>query len=354
MSTAAKSSSGDVELAGYAELLETLKQRVRTAQVRAARAANTEVLRLYWSIGRDILDRQEQAGWGAKVIDRLAGDLRAEFPDQRGFSVRNLHYMRAVAEVWRAEADFLQQPAAQLPWTHLTTLLDRLEDPAERHWYAAQALEHGWSRNVLTHQIMSGLHRRIGAAPSNFTATLPAPDSDLAQQLTRDPYVFDHLGLTAPVNEHRLEQSMMDKLQATLTAFGHGMAFVGRQVRFEVGDDEFIIDLLLFHLTQLRYVVVELKMGRFRPEYTGQLGTYVAIVDDLVRDDAIHAPTVGILLCRDRDEQVVRYALSSTAAPMAVADYTYDALPPEARAALPNVAELRAALDTATTTTDRA
>lgn len=147
----------------------------------------------------------------------------------------------------------------QLRWTHLTTLLDRLENPAHRAWYGAQAVEHGWSRNVLAHQIMSGLHRRIGAAPSNFTETLPAHDYDFAQQLTRDPFVFDHLGLTEPVNERRLEQSMMDKLQATLTAFGHRMAFVGRQVRFEVGDDEFVVDLLLFHLTQPRYVVAELK-----------------------------------------------------------------------------------------------
>lgn len=335
----------ELEPAGYDQLLQMLKERVRLTQVRAAQAANTELLRLYWSIGRDILDRQDQAGWGGKVIDRLAADLRDAFPDLRGFSVRNLHYMRAVAASWPTEADFLQSPSAELTWSHVTTLVTRLEDPALRTWYAAQATHQRWSRNVLEHQIKSRLHTRTAAAPSNFARTLPPPDSDLAQSLTRDPYVFDHLGLTGPVSERRLEQALMDKLQATLTAFGHGMAFVGRQLRFPVGDEELVVDLLLFHLTQLRYVVVELKVATFQPGFVGQLGTYVAMVDDLVRDPARHAPTVGILLVAGRDEQIVRYALSSASTPLAVADYTYETLPPETRAALPDSARLRALLN---------
>jgi len=340
-----QSSSTDLEPAGYAQLLEALKERVRSTQVRAARAANTELLRLYWSIGRDILDRQHGSGWGGKVIDRLAGDLRDAFPDLRGFSVRNLHYMRAVAAAWPTEQDFLQSPSAELTWSHVTTLVTRVQDPELRTWYAGMAVGDHWSRNVLEHQITSRLHARIGAAPSNFAHTLPPPDSDLAQSLTRDPYVFDHLGLTGPVSERRLEQGLMDKLQATLTAFGHGMAFVGRQLRFPVGDDEMVLDLLLFHLTQLRYVVVELKVGHFQAGYIGQLGTYVAMVDDLVRDDTLHAPTVGILLVAGRNQQIVRYALSGSPTPLAVADYTYDNLPPETRAALPDSAQLRALLD---------
>jgi predicted nuclease of restriction endonuclease-like (RecB) superfamily len=340
-----QSSDGELEPVGYAQLLETLKERVRSTQVRAARAANTELLRLYWSIGRDILDRQDHAGWGGKVIDRLAGDLRDAFPDLRGFSVRNLHYMRAVAAAWPTETDFLQSPSAELTWSHVTTLITRLDDQQLRTWYAAQAVQHHWSRNVLEHQIMNRLHTRVGAASSNFAHTLPPPDSDLAQSLTRDPYVFDHLGLTAPVSERRLEQALMDKLQATLTAFGHGMAFVGRQLRFTVGEEELVVDLLLFHLTQLRYVVVELKVAAFQPGFVGQLGTYVAMVDDLVRDATIHAPTVGILLVAGRNEQIVRYALSGSATPLAVADYTYDSLPPEARAALPDSTQLRSLLD---------
>jgi len=338
------SSSGrDVEPVGYAELLETLKARVRTAQVRAARAANTELLRLYHSIGADILARQDQAGWGARIVDRLAADLREAFPDQRGWSRSNLHYMRAAAAAWPQEADFVQQPVGQLPWGHVTVLLTRTKDPELRDWYAARALEYGWARSVLEHQMMSSLHSRAGAAPSNFTAHLPEPDSELAQQLTRDPYVFDHLSLSERVSEKDLEQALMDRLQDTLTAFGHGMAFVGRQVRFSIGDEVLVLDLLLFHLTQLRYVVVELKVDRFRPGHLGQLGTYVAVVDDRVRDHALHAPTVGILLCTGGEDAVVRYALSAAAAPVAVA--TYDSLPPEQRAGLPDPAQLTAALD---------
>ncbi|MEZ0163306.1 YhcG family protein [Kineococcus sp. LSe6-4] len=330
---------------GYRELLEQLKHRVRTTQVRAARAANTELLRLYWSVGRDVLDRQQAAGWGAKVIARLAADLRAAFPEQTGWSVRNLHYMRSLAAAWPTEADFLPQPVAQLPWGHVRLLLDRLDGTDLRTWYAAAAVQHGWSRNVLQHHLATELHRREGEAPSNFAAQLPAPDSDLAQQLTRDPYVFEHLALTRPKAERDLEQSLVDRLQDTLTEFGHGMAFVGRQVRFDVDDSEMVLDLLLFAVEQCRYVVVELKVGAFSPAYTGQLGAYVALVDDRLRRPERHAPTVGILLCtRAPKNEAVRYALTSSAAPLAVAGYTYDRLPAEERAALPDVDTLTAAL----------
>jgi len=314
----------DLAPVGYAELLEELKARVATSRVRAARAANTELLRLYHSVGRDILARQGQAGWGARIVDRLAADLRAAFPDQRGWSRSNLHSMRAVAAAWPDVEAFVQQPVGQLPWGHVTVLLARAKDPDLRDWYAARALEHGWARSVLEHQIMNHLHARTGAAPSNFAAHLPAPDSELAQQLTRDPYVFDHLTLTDRADEKALEQALMDRLQQTLTAFGHGMAFVGRQVRFTIGDD------------------VELKVDRFTPGHLGQLGTYVAVVDDRVRDHALHAPTVGILLCTGGEDAVVRYALSAAAAPVAVA--TYDSLPADQRAGLPDPADLTAAL----------
>jgi len=338
--------AGELEPAGYAALLADLKVRVRTSQVRAVRAANTELLALYWSIGRDILTRQEQDGWGAKVVDRLAADLRAAFPDQRGFSRRNLQYMRAFAAAWPEPAfqeAFVHQAGAQLPWRHVTVLLDRLDEPGLRSWYAAAAVEHGWSRNVLEHQIMTGLHARAGAAPSNFATHLLEPDSELAQQLTRDPYVFDHLTLTGRVGERELEQALMDRLQQTLTAFGHGMAFVGRQHRLEVGQETLIVDLLLFSYTQLRFVVVELKMGRFDPAYLGQLGTYVAVVDDQMRDAAQHAPTVGILLCTGGDEHLVRYALGASSSPMAVAGY--ETLTADQRAGLPDPAQLNAVLE---------
>jgi predicted nuclease of restriction endonuclease-like (RecB) superfamily len=333
---------------GYVELLEQLKTRVRAAQLRAVRSANLEVLTLYWSIGRDIVDRQDLAGWGARIVDRLAADLRAAFPDQRGWSRRNLQYMRALATAWPDRDQFVQQAAAQMPWGHVMTLLDRLDTHDDRTWYAAQAVEHGWSRTVLEHQIMNQLRQRIGAAPSNFAEHLPPADSELAQQLLRDPYVFDHLTLTRPVAERDLEQALMDRLQATLLEFGHGMAFVGRQVRFDVDGDELVVDLLLFHVEQLRYVVVELKIGRLQLGDTGQLGVYVALVDDRLRRPDRHAPTIGLLLVAGRNEQIVRYALSASSAPLAVADYTYDTLPPDARAALPTAAQLAAALDPST------
>ncbi|SMF47488.1 putative nuclease of restriction endonuclease-like (RecB) superfamily [Cellulosimicrobium cellulans J34] len=341
-------SNQSIAPAEYAELLERLKDRVRTSQVRAARAANTELLRLYWSIGRDILDRQQAAGWGAKVVDQLATDLRAEFPDQRGWSRRNLLYMRAVAQAWPDEDTFVQQAVAQLPWGHVTVLLTRLDDPAHRDWYAAQAAEHGWSRAVLENQIASHLHQRIGAAPTNFTTHLTPADSELAQQLVRDPYVFDHLGLTGRVHERDMEQALMDKLQDTLLEFGHGMAFVGRQVRFTVNGDELVIDLLLFHVDQLRYVVIELKIGQFESGHVGQLGTYVALVDDRLRKPDRHAHTVGILLVAGRNEAIVRYALAGAPAPLAVANYTYDSLPPDEQAALPRADELTAILERGT------
>ena len=329
---------------GYGELLDRLKGRVRAAQVRAARSANVEVLRLYWSVGHDIVERQGQDGWGSRVIDRLAADLRAEFPAQRGWSRRNLHYMRSLALAWPEESAFVPHAVAQLPWGHVRLLLDRLDSAAERDWYAASAAAHGWSREVLRHQVDSGLMQRSGAAPSNFAAVLPPADSELAQQLVRDPYVFDQLGLTERVAERDLEQALMDRLEKTLLEFGHGMAFVGRQVRFEVAGDELVVDLLLFHVEQLRYVVVELKIGRFEPGYVGQLGTYVALVDDRLRRPDRHAATVGILLCRGRNEAVVRYALGGAPAPLAVADYTYEALPAAERAALPTADDLAAAL----------
>lgn len=341
------------EPAGYAELLEQLKARVRTSRLRAVRAANSELLALYWSIGRDILDRQEQAGWGSRVIDRLAADLREEFPDQRGWSRRNLHYMRSMAEAWPSADRVVPRAVAQLPWGHVRVLLDKLTTRPERDWYAAAATEFGWSRDVLVHQVETRLADRTGAAPSNFAASLPAADSDLAQQLLRDPYVFDHLTLSERAAERDLEQALIDRLRDTLLAFGHGMAFVGRQIRFDVDGDELVLDLLLFSVEQLRYVVVELKIGRFDPAYVGQLGTYVAVVDDRLRRADRHAPTVGILLCKGRNDTLVRYALAGAPAPLAVADYTYDTLPARERSGLPTDAELAAALGQPASENDR-
>jgi len=329
---------------GYSELLADLKAEVRRARLRVHLVANTELLELYRRIGAVILRRQEAAGWGARVIDRLGADLRAEFPDMTGLSRSNLKYMRQLAACW-PEVDFGQHPVGQLPWGHVTVLLDKLADRRVRDWYAGQAAAHGWSRAVLADRIKGGLHTRIGAAPSNFPTHLDDPDAELAQQLVKDPYIFDFLGLTGRVAERELEQALMDRLRDFLLELGQGFTFAGRQVHFEVDGEDFYLDLLFFHATQLRWIVVELKIDKFRPEHAGQLGFYVAWVDTNRRDPAIHRPTVGILLCADRNERVVRYSLSGAGAPLAVATYTYDGLPAAEQRQLPDANELAAVLD---------
>ncbi len=325
--------------AGYAALLEDLKRDVAATRWRAQRVVNTELVALYWRLGHAILNQQQAEGWGTRVIERLAADLRAAFPEMRGLSRSNLFYMRSLAAAWPEQA-VVQQPVGRLPWGHLTVLLDKLTDRTERDWYAAAALEHGWSRNVLTHQIMNRLHDRAGAAPSNFTDQLPAADSELAQQLTRDPYVLDFLDLTGPAAERDLETALVDRLQAFLLELGHGFAFVGRQYHFQVDGDDFYIDLLFFNWAQSRFVVIELKIGRFQPEHTGKLGFYVAWIDENLRDPDRHSPTIGILLCAGRNDNVVRYSLANTTAPLAVADYTYDTLPAHERDAVPTARQL--------------
>jgi predicted nuclease of restriction endonuclease-like (RecB) superfamily len=327
----------------YPALLADLKAQVRAAQHRAHRVVNTEMLTLYWQIGDAIRTRQQADGWGTKVVDRLAADLRAEFPGMTGLSRSNLSYMLAFATAWPAKA-ILQQPAGKLGWGHLMLLLDKLDDAAARDWYAAAADEGGWSRDVLRNQIMNRTRERFGAAPSNFAGHLEPGDSELAQQLAKDPYVFDFLGLSAGVAERDLEQALIDRMVDTLRELGTGFAFVGRQVHFEVDGDDFYLDLLFFEISQLRYVVVELKIGKFEPAYAGQLGFYVSLVDDKLRNPDAHKPTVGLLMCSDRNETVVRYSLGATTSPVAVSTYTYDALPPEEQAALPSEADVVRAL----------
>ncbi|MCS5717994.1 PDDEXK nuclease domain-containing protein [Herbiconiux sp. CPCC 205763] len=321
-----------------------LKERVRSARFSIRRRVNTEMIELYWSIGATILAR---TSWGNAVVGKLAKDLRAEFPSMKGFSRSNLFYMRAFAQAWPELGANLQQKvqhaAGLLPWGHLMVILDKLETHDDRNWYAERAAEFGWSRNVLLNQIMNRTRERVGASPSNFDARLGPAGSDLASQLSKDPFVFDFLDLTHVVAERELEQALTDRIVDTLRELGAGYAFVGRQVHFDVGGDDFSLDLLFFHVEQLRYVVVELKTGRFQPEFAGQLGFYVALVDDRLRRPS-HAASVGILVCGGRNDQTVRYALSGTTAPMAVSTYTYEALPAAEQAALPDVRQLLDAL----------
>lgn len=289
---------------GYTELLAELKARVRSARTTALRTVNTQLVGLYWSIGKTILDRQEIDGWGSGVIGRLAEDLAAEFPEMTGLSRSNLQYMRSFAAAWPAFDPNVPQPVGHLPWGHIRTILDKRLTPDAREWYAAAAVEHGWSRNVLMYMIMNNTLERTGAAPSNFVQQLVAPDSKLAQQVAKDPYSFEFLGLSGEVAERDLEQALMDRITDTLREMGPGFAFVGRQVHFDVGGDDFYLDLLFFHVEQLRYFVIELKTGRFQPEYAGKLNFYVALVDDRLRRES-HAETVGILICGSKNDHTV-------------------------------------------------
>ncbi len=324
----------------YARMLEDLKNRIRQAQVRAALSVNRELVLLYWHIGREILQRQQQEGWGAKVIDRLARDLSREFPDMKGLSRRNLKYMRAFAEAWPNE-QIVQQAAAQIPWFHHVVLLEKVKDPAERLWYIQQTIEHGWSRNVLIHQIESRLYQRQGKAITNFNSTLPSLQSDLARSLLKDPYVFDFLSLGPQVQERELEQALLNHLRDFLLELGRGFAFVGSQYRLEVGGEEFYIDLLFYQLRLRCYVVIELKVGEFKPEYAGKMNFYLSAVDDLLRhpDDR---PSIGLILCKSRNRLVVEYALRDMTKPMGVATYRLtEALSADLQKHLPSIKELQ-------------
>ena len=282
----------------YQDLLARLKSQIRTAQVRAAIAVNRELVLLYWEIGKEILQRQAEEGWGSKVVDRLAKDLRSEFPDMSGLSRTNLLYMRAFAEIWSDEA-IVQQVVGQLPWGHNVRLLDLVKHREERLWYAHAAIENGWSRNVLVLQIESGLYRRQGKAITNFQATLPAPQSDLAQQIIKDPYIFDFLTLTTEARERDLERGLLEHLRQFLIELGTGFAFVGSQVPLEVGGEDFKVDLLFYHLKLRCFCVIDLKMTPFKPEYAGKMNFYLSAVHDMFRhpDDK---PSIGLTLCKTR------------------------------------------------------
>lgn len=328
---------------GYEEFLRDLKARIRTAQVRAALAVNSELVLLYWQVGRDILTRQEHEGWGAKVVERLAADLRREFPDMKGFSPRNLKYMRAFAEAW-PDAEFVQEVLAQITWFSNITVLDKVKQPNEREWYIKKAIEHGWSRNVLVHQIESGLIHRQGKAITNFHATLPMPQSDLAHEMLKDPYTFDFLSVGEEAHERDIEAELVKHITKFLLELGTGFSFVGKQFHLEVGGEDFYIDLLFYHLKLRCYVVIELKATAFRPEYAGKLNFYLSAVDATLRHEADN-PTIGLILCKDRNRLIAEYALKDLNKPVGVSEYQLvAAIPENLKGNLPTVEELEAEL----------
>ncbi|MDO5290674.1 MAG: PDDEXK nuclease domain-containing protein [Pseudomonadota bacterium] len=324
---------------GYARWLGELKARIHATQQRAAQAANQELVGLYWQIGRDILARQTQAGWGAKVIDRLAHDLRAAFPGMKGFSRANLMYMRAFAAAWPDEA-IVQQLVGRLPWGHNLVLLARLKTSAQRQAYAQRALLHGWSRAMLEIHIETRLLEREGQAVTNFEQLLPPPGTELAQQALKDPYLFDFLDISAQARERDIEAALVQHITQFLLELGAGFAYVGRQVPLEVGGEDFFIDLLFYHLKLRCYMVIELKADRFKPEHLGQLGFYLTAVDAQLKTEQ-DQPTIGLLLCKSKNKVVAEYALRDKAQPIGVAEYRLmAALPKELQTSLPSIAQI--------------
>ncbi len=324
---------------GYGEWLADLRHRIHHARQSATLAVNRELIALYWQIGQDILVRQEAQGWGAKVIDRLAHDLRSAFPDMKGFSPRNLKYMRAFAHAW-PDKEFVQGVLAPLPWYHQIALLDKLKTAEERRWYLHKALENNWSRNVLVMQIESGLIDRQGAALTNFDQQLPKPHSDLAREALKDPYRFDFLSLGEEAKERDIENALVRHVTDFLLELGAGFAYVGKQVLVEVGGEDFFIDLLFYHLKLRCYVVIELKAGDFKPEHLGQLGFYLTAVDRQIKAPE-DLPTIGLLLCKSKNKLVAEYALGTNKQPLGIAKYQLQkALPKTLEGSLPSIEQI--------------
>ena len=361
----------------YSPLLAELKSRVRSTQVRAALAASAELIGLYWHIGCLIAGQQETEGWGTGVIPRLAADLQAEFPETGGFSERNLKRMIAFYREYPdltypkvpqaaalltegksptspivpqlaaqlplpADAPILPQLAAKLPWFHHVILIERVKNRADRFWYMQQAVAHGWSRSILSAQIAAKAHRGAGKAITNFSATLPPPQSDLAQQTLKDPYLFDFLTLATAARERDLEQGLIDHIQKFLVTLGVGFAFVGRQVNLSIGGQDYFLDLLFYHLKLRCFVVIDLKVEAFKPEFAGKMNFYLSAIDEQMRhtDDQ---PTIGLLLCQENNRLTVEYALRDVKKPIGVAQWKtklVDSLPKNLRSALPSIEQL--------------
>jgi predicted nuclease of restriction endonuclease-like (RecB) superfamily len=309
----------DISTSEYSTLLRSVKDRVRKAQLRAITGVNKELVLLYWDIGIQILRKQHEKGWGSKVIDQLSHDLSIEFPQMKGFSPRNLKYMRALAGAYPDHL-FVQQVVAQLPWGHNVRILDHVDDPLARAWYIQRSLAHNWSRNVLVHQIEQDLYGRQGKALTNFERTLPDPASDLARETLKDPYLFDFLSLGAQSQERDLERALLDHIRDFLLELGLGFSFVGNQYPIEVGGEDFYIDLLFYHLNLRCFVVVDLKMGEFIPEYAGKMNFYLSAVDAALKHPE-DGPSIGLILCKTRNKLVAEYTMRDINKPVGIATY---------------------------------
>jgi len=329
----------------YGETLKALQHRIRQARTRAILSANSALVMLYWEIGRTILERQTREGWGAKIVDRLARDLRRSFPDMQGLSPRNLQSMRAFAQEVR-DPLIVKQLVSQLPWGHVVRLIQHIKEPATREWYMRQSLSQGWSRRILELQMLGNAHARQGKAITNFESAMELSESRRAAEVFKDPYVFDFLGNTDLNRERQVEQALVDHIQRFMLELGSGFAFVGRQIPLRVAEEDFYLDLLFYHLKLRRFVVVELKAVPFEPAFAGQINLYLSAVDDQLRhpDDE---PSIGLLLCRSKHQVLVEYALRDLNKPIGVAGWEATlakVLPESLAGSLPTVEELEAEL----------
>lgn len=326
-------------LKNYAQFLTQLKQKISSARLQAMRSVNRELILLYHHIGSEILKQQKEKGWGAKVIDRLSKDLSEEFAEMKGFSVRNLKYMRKFAEEY-PDLKFVQEVLAQLTWYHNTTLLEKVEDKQDRIFYIKQAAKNGWSRNVMLMQIETDLHKRQGQAITNFQQKLPSLQSDLAHYTLKDPYIFDFLTLTDSANEKDLENALVHHIEKSLLELGEGFAFVGRQHHLQIGGSDFYIDLLFYHIRLKCYVVVELKSGEFKPEYAGKINFYLSAIDDLLKLPEDN-PSIGLILCREKNKILAEYALRDVNKPIGLSEYHLTKkLPKNIKSFLPTIEQL--------------
>ncbi len=335
------------EIQIYSALLQDIKTRIHRGQQKVAHSISTELTEMYWDIGNMIHERQQNEGWGAGIIPRLANDIVNELPEVKGFSERNLKRMLRFYREYAASevADGkVPQAVAQLPWSHNALLIERVKDVRARLWYAEQIMIEGWSRNSLMQMIKNNVFERQGAAVSNFTKRLPEIQSNLAQQTLKDPYVFDFLTLSEPFKERELETELLKHLEKFLLELGGGFSFVGRQYKVEVSDQDFYIDLLFYHLKLRAFVVIELKRGDFKPEYAGKMNFYCSVVDDKLRHSTDN-PTIGLILCQTKDRILAEYALRGIQKPIGVSDYELTrALPDNLKTSLPSIEELESEL----------
>ena len=329
----------------YIEVLNTLKQKIKIAQLKAGIAVNTEMILLYWEIGKTIIEKQKEKGWGAKIINNLSRDLSRNFPEIKGFSTRNLNYMRKFAELY-PDHEFMHQVGAQIPWRHHILLMDKIKKEKERKWYIQKTIEHGWSRNILTMQIETDLYERQVEAPkiTNFQKTLPKIQSDLAQEILKDPYNFDFITISDDYREKEIENELVKHITHFLLELGAGFAFVGQQYKITVSDKDFYIDLLFYHIKLKCYIVIELKAGEFKPEYAGKLNFYLSAVDDVLKEKDNNS-SIGIILCKTKDKIIAEYALRELNRPVGISEFKLvKSIPEDLKTSLPTIEELEAEL----------